>query len=131
MIPVNQTKIFPPEHTHVGNSFQACLASILETSITEIPPFGEAAALDWGEWTEWLKSKGLISWIMPFNPTYFKVNADKVVGHFIGYKILIRDEVEKRSAIIIDEGQIVHDPYATDESVKKLIDSGVFVGRLL
>jgi hypothetical protein len=131
MIPVKQTKTYPKNHAHIGNGFQACLASILETDIENIPNFGESEYTDMAEWREWLKESGLVSWVMPYDPQYFKINKEKVEGYFIGYRLVEMGGVMKRSAILIDDGQIIHDPADITDPLKKFINSGVFVGRLL
>lgn len=131
MIPVNQTKIFPPDHPQYGNSFQACIASILEKDITEIPDLGAALSFDWVHWAKWLKENNLISGVLNISPRYIIINSDFLDGGIIGYKIFVVNGVEKRSAIILEKGRVIHDPDTDKHPAEKIINSGLFVGRRL
>ena len=130
MKPINSTKKYPADHTHYGNSFQACLASILEVDIDKIPPFGEGAATDWDEWNAWLKKNGLMSGVLAINPRYIDINHDLLDGALIGYKVFEVEGVEKRSAVIIKRGQIIHDPDGMGQEINKIIPPGIFIGRV-
>lgn len=63
MIPVHQTEIHDPDNDKYGDCYRACLASVLELPITEVPHIArmqaEGKGTFWEIANEWLASKGL------------------------------------------------------------------------
>ena len=49
MKPVFQTRMHDPDKGIIGNCFRACIASILECGIDDIPKIEEQGMADWKE----------------------------------------------------------------------------------
>jgi len=113
MKPVMQTMFYNKDG--VGNCFEACLASILEIELCEIPMFHE------GEWFkrlwEWLQVKNLTYQGMLSRADVFqyKIGID---GYFIvagesPRGLLIRGG----HAVVFKDGKIVHDPHPNNNGI--------------
>jgi hypothetical protein len=95
MIPIDQT-IYGPE----GNCFQACIASILEVPLDDVP---ECLGGRYDQrLLDWLHSKGLG---LVLKPT--------AGGWLTGYCILTAKSprTEGNHAVVIKDGEVVHDPH--------------------
>lgn len=106
MKPVTQT-IFNAER---GDCFAACLASILELELDEVPNFH-------GE--NWLFRYN--RWLKPFNLVLYDVTFPKGTNqHPVGYSILAGTSpryAPALHAVVCLDGTIVHDPHPNGEPV--------------
>lgn len=84
MIPVYQTR-----HGPEGNCFEACLASILEIGIEQVPVFS-----GWDDLRKWLTAR---NWLLEF-------------GRSDGHAIASVQTLRGIHAVVCLDGQIVHDP---------------------
>lgn len=117
MEPVYQTIFKPP----LGNCEQACIASILELELDEVPNFREIDGGRWGSESMMLGEQALIEFLKPFDlyPLHFRIDEQiedwKPQGyHFIqGLSPRTRHlPKEKRyhHLIVGYNGKPVHDP---------------------
>lgn len=61
MLPVTQSKNAPPD----GDCFAACIASLLELRLDQVPNPIQDTADCWEQWNEWLGRFGLVYWEYP------------------------------------------------------------------
>lgn len=104
MKPVEQTILAPPH----GDCFRACIASLLELPIEEVPNFGQEEGEPAGEWFQkwqrWLAPRQLILYTWDIEkggftpPGYALLGADSPRGDWL------------HSVVCLD-GQIVWDPH--------------------
>ena len=84
MIPVKQTRNHDPDNGVIGNCFRACIASILECKIEDIPAIEEQgmAEWDWQELKDWFLGQGLIvlSLDLKGSPHQIYPNDDYYIG---------------------------------------------------
>lgn len=107
MIPVDQDRFGDPD----GNCLQACLASLLELQLHEVPHFvGEAWRADLGEW---LRARGL--WALLFAPPIPSTIDDAAAWldeTVLGYAIVSGQTPRGLlHATVWRAGQLVHDPH--------------------
>lgn len=117
MIPVTQTTFGAPG----GNCFSACVASLLELSIDEVPYF--MGHDDWyGAFADWLKPRGLY-------PLTFKVRAGDDEWRPAGFHILSgkspRGDFDH--SVVAYAGKVVHDPHPSRAGLEGLKDVMVLV----
>lgn len=102
MKPVHQT-VFGNK----GNCMSACLASLFELRIEEVPNFHDAAESDAGWWAElrkWLRNKG-------YGVLSVSLSED-ALPCMDGYLIVCGQSTRDRShATIWKKGSMVHDPH--------------------
>jgi len=108
MIPVEQTRLTPAEG---GNCYAACIASILECPLDEVPQLRPGQALEDAEWgryyatlREWLAARHLCL-------LHFSAEGDWKPE---GYAILAAKSVrfpEFEHAVVALNGEIVWDPH--------------------
>ena len=125
MIPVTQTILLGDPSGERGNCFAACIASILELPIEQVPNFCNHD--DWRLRTnEWLSLRGL---------AYLDVNLvgdarDELV-RFWGYHVISGDGPRGvRHAVVGLRGEIVWDPHPTRAGLldgPEAWDYGLFV----
>lgn len=112
MKPVMQTKYGYPD----GNCFAACIASLLELSLDEVPAISSADDDYWQQWQTWLAPRGLmmISW-----PCQVEAGPTMVPE---GYALLATQppDVDRGNApeavgvghsVVVFNGEVVHDPH--------------------
>jgi hypothetical protein len=110
LTPVFQTKFTYPE----GNCFQACLASILNLELGQVPYFEGGNQYEYSGWLN--QNHGIVIRSIGYSP-YTDTNADQWLEG-LGYLIA---SVESKSgceqlkpgnyhAVVMHEGVIVHDP---------------------
>ncbi|MBY0548701.1 MAG: hypothetical protein K2W95_15635 [Candidatus Obscuribacterales bacterium] len=129
MKPVFQTVKHNPPHAY-GNCYRACIASILEIDIDDIPPFetmggfndgGESGDEWWRVYTEWLAARGLLESRHP-------VEQGRVPK---GYSILGGRSPrfpETGHCVVAKDGEIVHDPAGVGlEQIREFWDFGVLI----
>jgi hypothetical protein len=118
MIPVEQTKLIYPD----GNCFPACIASILEIPLDDVPCFhGE----NWLErYNEWLKDKNLCL----INVLY--LNAEGQPNVPPGYSILAADSPrgDYLHAVVCLNGEVVFDPHPQrDMGIREKREFSLFI----
>lgn len=116
MKPVNQTRFGDPG----GNCFSACVASLLELPLDEVPYFMEPE--DWmGFFTDWLRPHG-------FSPICFKaLVGDEADRCLPGYYILGGKSSRGNHAVVAKGSKIVHDPHPSREGLLSLEDCTILV----
>ena len=100
MIPIEQTILTPPD----GNCFAACVASILEVPLAEVPSVPEPAW--WPALEAWLAPRGLAV-------LHFAVRPEDIYRP-PGYAILHADaprDPEVKHAVVVRDGEIVWNPH--------------------
>ncbi len=99
MQPVMQTEFGEP----LGNCWQACIASVLEIPLSEVPPPQEDWADTWNTVWTWLAARGIGIFVADLSEDYdwpagiyiVTGKADRGFGH----------------AVVYESGQLVHDPH--------------------
>lgn len=121
MIPVDQLYIHDPENGVIGDCMHACLASILEIPITDVPDFRvhfekESSCDWWNAIIDWLDSLGYEIYPLPSEeinnlpPSWYYI-ASGPTKRF-GGKIL--------HVCIGQDGKIVHDPHPSRDGLTKI-----------
>ncbi len=110
MIPIFQTV----QGKH-GNCFSACLASLFECGIEEVPNFydiaGDDDALWWGAVRDWLRVKG-------FGIMTLELKDSSFVGMFEGWFIVCgKSSRGLDHATLWHGGEMKHDPHPTNEGI--------------
>jgi len=113
MKPTMQTMFFDKDGT--GNCFEACIASILEMELSEVPMFhGE----NWfSKFYDWLISKGFEynGTINPSDIFNYKIGID---GYFIVAGESPRgNHIRGGHAVIYKSGKLVHDPHPDNTGI--------------
>lgn len=107
MIPITQTD--PTKET--GNCFAACIASILEIPLDEMPNFHSEFWAD--DWIEWLRPRGfsLMTWDLPDDIEILRHERRRYL--MPGYCILAAESprFDCLHAVVCLDGEIVHDPH--------------------
>ena len=114
MKPVDQTK-FVEQHGD-GNCFAACVASILERPIEEMPVFTQP---DWfWRWQDWLAERGL--YMMEINHPMEKccVGLNRPSGIHIMNGKSTRGDWEH--AVVAFNGKLLHDPHPSRAGIKEV-----------
>lgn len=117
MKPVDQTKMSPPD----GDCFAACIASILELPLEEVPNYSQQGEW-WNEWDEWLFSRGL--YILEV-----KRGDDKDEEFVKGYHIITgkSHSGDWNHSVVGLNGKIVHDPNPKRRGLRNRIWYCLFV----
>ena len=108
MKPVNQTKMTPPE----GDCFAACVASILELPLNEVPNYSQGGEW-WVEWNRWLSLRGL--YIIEFADKEGKGREYLQGFHIITGKSYSGDW---NHSVVGYCGKIVHDPNPKKKGIR-------------
>lgn len=134
MIPVNQTKFGKGN----GNCASACLASILEIELDDVPNFTEGNSADWQMWQkmlDWLGEKGYALATVYMPGGLIGIGKDEEVYAMAGvrsqalegcyHSVIVRITLEDRFPKI----EIVHDPNPNNEpySVNDIKDIALLV----
>ena len=95
-----------------GNCLSACLASILELPITEVPNFHvvcDVDSIDWGDAVnQWLGTRGYWFLEMPWSQEHETLVLEPYAGHYIMSGRSPRGNW--RHGVVAGAGQICHDP---------------------
>jgi hypothetical protein len=129
MIPVFQTvKHNPPES--YGNCYRACVASILEVGIDDIPPFetmagfndaGESGDEWWQVYTGWLSERGLFESRHPVENGLVPKGYSILTGRSPRFP-------NTGHCVVALDGEIVHDPAGRGtQPIREFWDFGVFI----
>jgi len=113
MIKVDQTKFGDKE----GNCLQACLASVLEISIDDVPEPDERNWLN--ECNDWLAQFGLALHWLEYNDLFIPR----------GYSILSGDSPRGscHHSVVAKDGELIHDPHPDRTGLKDLSDWLIFI----
>lgn len=117
MKPVMQTRYGYPD----GNCFAACIASILELELDQVPVISSADDDHWTRWQAWLRERGLMMITWPLHDP-----EGNLMWTPWGYGLLActppgadrGDAPEDRSvghSVVVYEGEVVHDPHPFDD----------------
>jgi hypothetical protein len=98
MIPTYQTR-----SGENGNCFEACVASLLELSIVEVP----TDLWSWQKIRGWLKRQGCELTFRHGNGLPLNEQSDPPLGHAIAALSLPDGSVH---SVVVFDGQLVHDP---------------------
>lgn len=117
MIPVKQTIVHDIANGVYGNCFSACLASLLELHIDQVPHFTAHIPKGQREWTDLVNA-----WLRRRDLAYFEVEASRFdlwvpVLEGIGYYVLTGPSPRGPDwdhAVVARGGRIVHDPHPDD-----------------
>lgn len=125
MIPVIQTILADPEQKEGsprGNCMRACLASILEIGIDDIPSFEQEPDETWkGTFIEFLHSQGLTYNGLIQNPTQEELNSyPGLDGYYMVGGESPRPWVKCGHGVVYYKGQPCHDPHPSGEFLKKV-----------
>ncbi len=101
MKPLDQTILVGNPEGRPGNCLQACVASILELSLEEVPHFVENEEVEWQHaMIQWFKEKGYS--IFGTDGLY------KPTGYCIACGL---SERGFRHAVVWKDGELIHDPH--------------------
>lgn len=117
MKPLIQTKLHNPPHQN-GNCMAACLASLLEIEITDVPKFEDEHEKEWYfSVLKWLSSLG-----------YYLVYWEEEI-HWDGYHIAIGPSPRGNfSHCVIYKGkQMVHDPHPSGDGLLSITETEALV----
>lgn len=99
MICVPQTILKAPD----GNCFAACVASILEASITEVPNFVGEFGTGWYE--------KFCEWLAPMNMSAMLTEHDENLPELPGYAVLCGNRADGGGhCVVVSEGDVVWNP---------------------
>lgn len=106
MIPVTQTLLHDPDNDIRGNCLQACLASIFEDDIENIPHFVEYTGADWFD--------RMNRWLIENKQCYILAitDWDKANHIFHGYSIMNGTSPRGvKHSVVAYNNQMIHDPH--------------------
>lgn len=113
MKPVDQTQFGVPN----GNCFSACVASILELPLDEVPFFMGSEG-DWfDDLNDWLRDRGLYAIRFAFSDKYTFYPA----GYYIVGGVSPRNPDALHAVVALGD-KVVHDPNPARQGVKKWVD---------
>lgn len=104
MTPVYQTDLTP---TH-GNCFSACLASVLDLPIEQVPNFYDIAPHENGPWWDAVRA-----WLKPLGWSVIHLTLDPAhLGEFPGV-FIVGGKTSRHTdhAVVYQDGHLVHDPF--------------------
>lgn len=106
--------VFQTQTGKAGNCFSACLASIFEVDIAEVPNFFEVSDDDEGWWAvvrDWLRPRG-------FGVMFLQLNDPEHLKGFTGYFIVAGLSTRGiYHAVVYKDGVLVHDPHPESTGV--------------
>jgi hypothetical protein len=121
MKPVDQTIFIPPQ----ANCFAACLASILERPLSEVPNFMED--LDWvSSYNAWLERFDLflLLVVLPLPPAV-------KIQTFPGYSIVTGEGPRGfLHSVVYKCNELVHDPHPSRAGITSFYDVAFLVRRM-
>lgn len=123
MKPVDQT-IFEPG---LGNCFAACVASVLELPLTEVPNFCAVDAGDWFQsFTNWLRPRGFWAIACPIGGSPGNPDGGWYPEglHIAGGK---SPRYECLHAVVARGAEVVHDPHPSRAGVVNFADTTVII----
>jgi hypothetical protein len=119
MKPTKQTKLFTGPGT-CGNCLSACVSSVLEIPIKEVPNFVEDNE-DWqGALNEFLE---------PYNMVYVEVPTTDVGIQTLGYHLMCGLTVRSKEvthSVVAYNRKYYHDPHPSDQGLMTVDNYGIF-----
>lgn len=125
MKPVDQTLFHDPDAGVVGDCFRACVASILELSIDEVPHFFEdGGRVWWFELDRFLAQRGLAA-------VEFTTSSENVLSEAAVYIASGPSprHPEVHHAIVCRGFDVVHDPHPSRDGIESTERQLFFVTR--
>lgn len=140
MTPVDQNRFTPVDLSDTGNCMSACLATIMDLPLSEVPHFAEMKE-GWFQpfWDFLTKHKYVFRGMYFFTTTDPNVRpagtweqlaklCPGVDGYFVCGGTSHRDHVTNGHAVVYNsEGQMVHDPHPNRDGLKELRDAYMIV----
>ena len=124
MIPIKQTVLHDPDKGQHGNCFSAVLASLLHLPIDAVPVFSDTKT--------WVKD--LNSWLRPFGLAYLRVGtfdelcaSEGISGCHCEVAGTTNRNNDVLHAVVGIDGIPVFDPHPSDDGLKEVLASGIFV----
>ena len=117
MKPVRQTIFGKPD----GNCFQACVASLLEVPLEEVPSFTEKW---WLELEAWLESRGLAPLLLTWplaKGSYFCLDTHYIACGLAGRGL--------RHSVIYKNQELIHDPHPDNTGLVEEPDTVILFVR--
>lgn len=114
-----------------GNCFAACVASVLEAPLEDVPNFCADHAPDewWGEFTRWLDRFGMTALRFPYDGDE-QVWADAMVELLPDTFVLAGGPTPRGPhCVIYCNGHMVHDPHPSRSGLQRITAYEVFVSR--
>jgi len=112
MIPVKQTRLHNEPEGSIGNCWEACIASILELPIEDIP---DCADENWWTATQNWLLKNCGAKLLRINNTGEKTILPGPFTYYILSGKSPRSDVQH--AVVAHRGGIVHDPHPSDDGL--------------
>lgn len=129
MIPVMQTKVSTIDGKSKGNCFEACIASLLEIPIEEVPRFNDMGPIKWHiPFHNFLRDKGYQCYGTGRPTTHDLATYPGVDGYVIVSGKSPREWVKDGHAVIYKNGVLAHDPHPSKEGILT-IDSWFLIER--
>jgi len=117
MIPVKQTKFTSKDGMIHGNCMAACLASLFEVNIKDVPALGDMPVGEWHiPFYEFLNKHGYDSLGVEEDIKEMN-NYNGVDGFFMVAGKSPRSYVENGHAVIYKNGKIIHDPHPSNDGI--------------
>jgi hypothetical protein len=117
--PVKQTKIYEGPGT-CGNCLTACVSSLLEIPIEQIPNFVE----DREDWQTYLNE-----FLEPYNMVYVEVPVSAIENQDLGYHLIcgftVRSDVVPHAVVAFNR-KYYHDPHPSNAGLKNFQSYGIF-----
>lgn len=125
MKPVDQSILYHEGSKIRGDCYRACIASILELPLEEVPHFMQidvdTKEYYLGHVQNWLLEKGMFMMSLPeeINEYYKWIIDEKYPGYVIASGVSPRQPEGKtlHHAVVMKSGKIVHDPHPSREGL--------------
>ena len=123
MIPVEQTILHDPDKGLIGNCLQACIASILNKSIDQVPHFVARKKADWFDvMNDWLLQNAGVEAMM--------ISEDSNIAPS-GYAILNgKSPRGSMHSVVILNGELAHDPHPAGGGIIEPTSYTIFVSPM-
>lgn len=126
MTPIKQTIMHDPKNGKYGNCLQACLASILDLTLDNVPHFADNDNKNWLiDMNEWLFQRNL--YYFEINPT--KCIFDNTFSIYQGYHFILGKSPRGKflHQIIGKNGEKVFDPHPSNTMLTEITAIGLFL----
>lgn len=109
MVPVHQTQFVakPGDPKVTGNCMAACVASLLEMNLEDVPNFAAIEGDWWGEFQAWLYDRGWVALTLDGDypwPGYSAISGDSPRGDF-------------KHLVVGLNGKLAHDPHPSGDGL--------------
>lgn len=118
MTPVKQDKFTPPDHSSKGNCFDACVASIMDLPLAEVPPFTQMGTNWFASFHKFAHEHGFELYGTGREATHGPIaEYEGVDGYVIVNGTSPRPWVKDGHAVIYKNGKLVHDPHPSNDGI--------------